>query len=130
MRLDDDLLEFPGLEVLGENAVDDLVEGALVFIGEEHDHRDELLGTDKYDSAPGPAISYSRCSPSRSHRRRAGHGVGLVGRRSDLVLRPANTGDKELKTKLLEHAARGHGPSLAEAARTNPASISDTLVSV
>jgi hypothetical protein len=49
--------------VLGENAVDDLVEGAMVFIGEEHDHRDEWLGTDKYDKRAGPAISHSRCSP-------------------------------------------------------------------
>jgi hypothetical protein len=119
-RLDDDILDFPGIAVLGPNYVQSLLTAATRFLSNEHDHGDEWLGTSRYD-----------------RRGWAGYlGLALLERRqrlSDLPETawpswlgalvwfhsvPGDTGDRGVKIKLLLRAAQHAALQLADAAAT------------
>jgi hypothetical protein len=119
-RLDDDILDFPGIAVLGPNHVESLLTAATRFVSNAHDHADEWLGSSRYDK-----------------RGWAGYlGLALLERRQRLSdvpetawpswlgalvwfhSVPGSTGDRGIKTKLLFRAAQHAASQLADAAAT------------
>lgn len=118
-RLDDDVRDFPGLEVLeGDQVVRRLTEASLSFLQVERDYRDEWLGTGRYDKRAWAGYLALALVEREGRLDEVPHDrwQGWVGALVWFSAVPVNAGDRKLKQRLLERAARHAPTELAEAA--------------
>lgn len=118
-RHDDDMLSFPGMAVFADDdAVDDLKESALRFLDAETDHRDEWLGTTRYDKRAWTGYLALALLARRGELGAVQDAVWVawVGAIVWFSAVPVNAGDQELKGILLKNAASFAAEELGQAA--------------
>ncbi|HUP15935.1 MAG TPA: hypothetical protein VM848_07800 [Acidimicrobiia bacterium] len=119
IRLDDDVLSFPGMAVFSDDdAVDDLKAAALHFLHGETDHRDEWLGTTRYDKRAWAgylafALLARQDELGQVHDAAWADWVGALVWFSAV---PVNAGDEDMKQLLLRNAASFAAEELGQAA--------------
>ncbi|MBC8991840.1 hypothetical protein H9X95_16965 [Micromonospora chalcea] len=117
LRLDDDILDFPGLAALDGSGVDVLIEAAVHFIANEHDHSDEWLGTNRYDKR-GWAGYLALALLERKDRLSEVPNAAWSSWAGALIwfhTVPSNAGDREIKLRLLSRAVEHSASQLAAA---------------
>jgi hypothetical protein len=119
-RLDDDILDFPGIAVLPPDHLLMLLTAATRFLSNAHDHASEWLGTSRYDRR-GWAGYLALALLERQGRLSEMADTAWPSWLGALVWFHSvsvNSGDRELKHRLLSHAAEHAAPQLADAAAT------------
>ena len=115
--LKDDVASFPGMTVLGERAMDVLLEAAVRYLATEHDHAESWLGTSQWDKrawagylalAALEAAGRLDDVPRRSW-------ASWVGALVWFHAVPHNSGDRDRKRRLLATVAEIAPGSLATA---------------
>jgi hypothetical protein len=119
IRLDDDVLSFPGMAAFSdEEAVDDLKAAALRFLHAETDHREEWLGTTRYDKRAWAgylalALLARQDELAQVHDAAWADWVGALVWFSAV---PVNAGDEDMKRLLLRIAGSFAAEELGQAA--------------
>jgi hypothetical protein len=119
VRLDDDVLSFPGMAVFADNnqTVDYLKEIALTFVHGEDDHRDEWLGTNRYDKRAWAGFLALALLARQGELGEVQDGAwaNWVGAIVWFSAVPVNAGDEEMKRVLLRKAASQAPADLGQA---------------
>jgi hypothetical protein len=116
-RLDDDILSFPGMTVLGEQADNGLREAGLRYLTAEHDHAASWLGTGRYEW-PAWAGYLALAALDTAGRLGDVPSVAWASWVGALVWFPAvpvDAGDRNRKQRMLNSAAQ-HAPDALAAA--------------
>ena len=110
-RLDDDVLSFPGMTVLGEQAEHALREAGLRYLTAEHDHAMSWLGTNHYDRRAwaGYLALAALDAAGRLDDVPGDVWASWVGALVWFPAVPINAGDRNRKQRMLSVAAR-HAP--------------------
>jgi len=118
-RLDDDLLQFPGIPLLPDGHAEQLTDAALSYLIDEHDHADEWVGQNRYDKRAWAGY----LALALLHRQgRLGQlpperWVFWVAAIVDFHAVSAGAGDAEVKKNLLSRVTQHAPQQLAEAVK-------------
>ena len=122
-RLDDRLLDFPGIAMLGPDVTDRLVCASRDFLLLEHDHADEWLGTDSYDRRGLGGLPSARSARGAESARLdpSSKAFGLGRRRTVVPFRPGRYGRREPQ----EATPRLRGTSRPSPTRRNDSALGE-----
>jgi len=118
-RFDDDLLQYPGVPLLSDDAAEQLADAAMSYVIAEHDHADEWLEQNLHDKRAWAgylalALLQRRDRLGRVPPERWGFWVGAI---VDFHAVPAGAGDADVKRLLLARVIQYAPQQLADAVK-------------